>query len=242
MIDLRLGDCLDPVGGMASLADLSVDVTITDPPYAKDLYRRMRTNDGAIKTPRDMQSSRDMANLRIGHIDDILPEVASHIARVTRRWILVFGDVEHAQPRWRAAFPGDWYVRAGVWVKTAPMPQVSGDRPAQGFELVSIFHRPGKKRWNGGGRAGTWIECPARGKARHGHPCPKPLKLMARLVADFTDPGELILDPFSGVATTAVAAVSQGRRFVGWERDPEYHASAMNRLAASQLDMTGTAQ
>jgi site-specific DNA-methyltransferase (adenine-specific) len=54
---------------------------------------------------------------------------------------------------------------------------------------------------------------------------------MQELIRDFTDEGELILDPFAGSGTTAFAAARLGRRFVGWEKDPDIHAAAMERLA-----------
>lgn len=242
--ELRLGDCLDPVAGLLTLEDRSVDHTLTDPPYSRDLYTRTRTNRGTNvrrngtpycvnrKNVEERDSAVQLANLRIGAIDDILEPVAAHIKRVTVRWAIVFSDIEIA-PRWRAAF-GDWYVRTGVWVKTDPMPQITGDRPAQGFEACTIAHRPGKKRWNGGGRAAVWIEGTSKGNERPDHPSPKPLGLMERLVRDFTDPGDLILGPFAGSGTTGVAAIRLGRRFIGWERDPKYHAIATKRLAATR--------
>ena len=53
---------------------------------------------------------------------------------------------------------------------------------------------------------------------------------MDRLVRLFSDENELILDPFAGSGTTGVAALRNGRRFVGFERDPKYHAIATKRL------------
>jgi DNA modification methylase len=62
----------------------------------------------------------------------------------------------------------------------------------------------------------------------------KPLPLMESLVRDFTDPGDLILDPFAGSGTTGVAAIRLGRRFIGWEKDPKYHTIAVKRLTAAR--------
>ena len=58
--------------------------------------------------------------------------------------------------------------------------------------------------------------------------------IMESLVRDFTDPGDLILDPFAGSGTTGVAAIRLGRRFIGWEKDPKYHAIALKRLTAAK--------
>jgi DNA modification methylase len=70
----------------------------------------------------------------------------------------------------------------------------------------------------------------------------KPLGLMERLVRLFTNPNDLILDPFAGSGTTGVAAIRLGRRFIGWEKDPKYHAIAVKRLTAAreQLEMFRT--
>lgn len=241
--DLRLGDCLDPVTGLASLPDKSVDHVICDPPYSARLYTRTRTNKGdGIRSDNGRphgkadddarQKARDLADGRIGSIDDILEPAARELLRVARRWILVFHDVEIGH-LWRACL-GEAYVRAGAWVKTNPMPQVTGDRPAHGFEAVTIAHVPGRKRWNGGGRAATWIGNTTACEVSPEHPCPKPIWLMEALARDFADPDDLILDPFAGSGTTGVAAIRLGRRFIGWERDPKYHAVAMKRLNAAR--------
>jgi len=63
------------------------------------------------------------------------------------------------------------------------------------------------------------------------HETQKPISLMEELTRDFTDPGELVCDPFAGSGTTGVACKHLGRRFVGWERDPKYYAIALQRIA-----------
>jgi site-specific DNA-methyltransferase (adenine-specific) len=237
---LHCGDCLDPETGLASLGERSVDHVITDPPYSRDLYSRTRTNKGTgiRANGRPYRTSGSelngnaspivLGNLKIGAIDDILDGVAAELRRVVVRWVVVFSDIE-ISPRWRGGL-GDWYLRSGIWVKPDAMPQVTGDRPAQGFETITIGHRPGVKRWNGGGKIGVWVEGTTKGDDRPDHPCPKPLALMQSLLSDFTDPGELVCDPFAGSATTAAACIRLGRRFIGWERDPKYFAVAVKRL------------
>ena len=61
---------------------------------------------------------------------------------------------------------------------------------------------------------------------------------MEALVRDFTEPGETILDPFAGSGTTGIACIRLGRNFVGWERDPRYHAIALRRLAGTREQLT----
>jgi len=62
------------------------------------------------------------------------------------------------------------------------------------------------------------------------HPYQKPLTLMERLVRLYTNPNDLVFDPFMGSGTTGVAARRLGRRFVGTELDAQYVAVAQSRL------------
>lgn len=237
---LILGDCLDPTTGLASLADKSVDHFITDPPYeaeAHTLQRRVKRGGNAQETREDG---------RIAYVEPLSFEplsfevrsgVAREAARLARRWVVAFGQVEAAMT-WRDALKGAGlvYRRTGVWVKPDGMPQFSGDRPGMGYESLVICHAPGRSTWNGGGRHGVWTfnKIGPSDRNRTGHETQKPLLLMEALVRDFTDPGELVCDPFAGSGTTGVACIRLGRRFVGWEKDPRYHAIAVKRLSATQ--------
>jgi site-specific DNA-methyltransferase (adenine-specific) len=167
-------------------------------------------------------------------------ELAREFVRVSRRWVVAFSSDRGLGP-WIASF-GPSFVRTMVWVKTDPMPQMTGDRPAHGFEVMALAHDKGRKRWNGGGAPGNYVG--HRGDGKRGHPTQKPDWLMERLVRDFTNEGETILDPFAGSGATGVAAIRLGRRFIGCERDPKYHAIATKRLsqAREQLGLwTGAA-
>ncbi len=234
--ELRLGDCLGPTSGMASLPDKSIDHCITDPPYeaeAHTLQRRVkpagwRQSDGAVTEVEALDFE------PIKESDRLI--VSAQVARSARRWILVFCQAE-AVAAWRESLVGAGavYKRACVWVKPDGMPQLTGDRPAMGYESIVAAHAPGRSSWNGGGQHGVW-NVPKNDTlaSASGHPTQKPLALMEKLVRLFTDPGDLILDPFAGSGTTGVAAIRLGRRFIGWERDPKYHAIACKRLAAAR--------
>jgi len=63
---------------------------------------------------------------------------------------------------------------------------------------------------------------------------------MADVVDRFTDPGDLILDPFLGAGTTGVVAVRMGRRFIGIDVDPDAISTAEERLAQEQCDDAGS--
>lgn len=92
-----------------------------------------------------------------------------------------------------------------------------------------------RMRWNGGGKHGVYVEpIPQSRGGERLHPTLKPLALMEALVSDFTDPGELVCDPFAGSGTTGVACIRLGRRFIGWEREPKYFDVAVKRLRAAR--------
>ena len=57
---------------------------------------------------------------------------------------------------------------------------------------------------------------------------------MEQLVRDFTDPDDLICDPFMGSGTTGVACIRLGRRFIGWEKDPDYFDIAVKRIRGTK--------
>jgi site-specific DNA-methyltransferase (adenine-specific) len=74
-------------------------------------------------------------------------------------------------------------------------------------------------------------EIPSESAKRIGHPAPFPVALPRRLIELYTNESDLVLDPFMGSGTTAVAAVRTGRHFVGVETDPDYVELARARLA-----------
>jgi site-specific DNA-methyltransferase (adenine-specific) len=165
-----------------------------------------------------------------------------------RRWFVVFSDIENCDV-WRKTLTRPYvdagaerpaplrYARTGLWVKPDAMPQMSGDRPAVGFEPCTICHAPGVMRWNGGGKPALWMHNTAKGSGRpEGHPCPKPEPLMRDLVLDFTDDGEIVLDPFGGSGTTGVAAKRLGRKAVLIEGQEAFAEIAAKRIEGTALE------
>ncbi|HXN33418.1 MAG TPA: site-specific DNA-methyltransferase [Polyangiaceae bacterium] len=225
------GDCLDV---MRDLPDRCVDHVITDPPYeaeAHTLQRRVYRGPGnrnAVVGALDFQPIDELSRSVVG----------ARISSLARRWALVFCQVEAAM-LWSTAMgaPDFGYRRTCVWIKPDGMPQLTGDRPGMGYESIVAMHRKGRSRWNGGGRVGVFIH-----NKRHaevdGHPTIKPLELMLELVELFTDPDDLILDPFAGSGTTGVAALRLGRRCILIEKDPKYAALCRERLAAEEVGST----
>lgn len=241
---IHTGDC---VAWLRSLADKSVDVCIMDPPYSEHVHSKsMRSGDSRSRKPRATGEARreTLAKRALGfaHLDPKLQrKVAAEVARVTKRWVLVFCTVE-MQRDWSEALEHFrlQHVRTGVWVKPNAAPQFTGDRPSAGWEAIEIAHPKGKKRWNGGGHSAVWTHAIATGSYRGDrvHSAEKPVALMLDLVRLFTDPGEMVIDPFAGSGTTGVACVRLGRRFMGAELDAKMAEHARARLEAERLGLS----
>ncbi len=73
----------------------------------------------------------------------------------------------------------------------------------------------------------------ARTSRRYNHPAPFPVELPRRLILLYTNRGDVVLDPFMGAGATAVAAVREGRHYIGYDISPEYCDWARERAEAA---------
>ncbi|CAN5727239.1 MAG: site-specific DNA-methyltransferase [Acidimicrobiia bacterium] len=73
-------------------------------------------------------------------------------------------------------------------------------------------------------------DIPAESAVRIGHPAPFPVELPRRLIELYTYQGDLVLDPYIGSGTTAVAAAMSDRHYIGFDTEPEYIVLAQRRL------------
>ena len=240
--------CADNADVLPTLPDKSVDHVITDPPYSEHVHGKSRAGsrkgiDRAGNGKLVRASFSRAAEFGFASITgETMRACAEAFAFCARRWVLVFSDVELAS-EWRGVLTsrGLDHCRTGAWLKIGATPQFSGDRPAAGFEAITIAHRKGRKRWNGGGKHGVWscpIELNRGGKSDRLHTTQKPLDLMTALLGDFTDPDDVVLDCFAGSGTTGVAALRLGRRAILIERDPTYAAVARERMEAEERGST----
>lgn len=245
-VTLYLGDCREVLPTL----DV-VDQVITDPPYSEHTHAKQWI--GAALTD-DGKARVSTAHKELG-FESLTTELrlfaATQFQRLARRWVLVFSDLEGAH-LWQAALAGNRnaflprgevptspldYVRTCVWDKVDSAPQFTGDRPAASAEAIVVAHPRGKKAWNGGGQRNVFRHAVNGERGDKPHPTTKPETLMRELVTLFTDPGDLILDPFGGSGTTAVAAKRLGRRCILIEREEKYCEVAANRLRQSALDL-----
>ncbi len=235
-VSLHLGDCRD---GMRGLPDKSFDHAMLDSAYEKEAHSKgRRIVTGSWRQAKDRPHEREIREAAISYppvTDEERIEVAAQVARLTKRWILAFCQVEAAM-LWRAAFEaaGAEYKRTGIYWKTDAQPQYNGQMPGVGFEAIVICHglpRKGPTRWNGGGKCARWdSSADARFGKKLSVDGQKPLSLMRQLVTDFTDEGERILVPYSGAATTETACMELGRDFESWELKEAHYLIGQARL------------
>lgn len=83
---------------------------------------------------------------------------------------------------------------------------------------------------------------PAESAKRVGHPAPFPVELPRRFIELYTFEGELVLDPFMGSGTTAIAAIQTNRTYVGYEVDGVYFERATKRTAAIVADQPASVE
>lgn len=223
--------CADNSEVLPLLGDKSVDHVITDSPYAAAAMKNARSAESIKKR-------RDGVVYDFGYsalTDSQRDAVSEQIARVVRRWVVSWCDIESAGS-WRETLTahGLRYIRTAAWFRENGAPQFSGDRPAQDIEACVIAHAAGEKlRWNGGGRGGSAKGPIVNSQAdEREHSSPKPLWLMERQILDFTDPGDLVLEPYAGSGTTMAAALRNGRRAIGIEIDCAFAKLAHDRCAS----------
>jgi site-specific DNA-methyltransferase (adenine-specific) len=228
MIDTIInGDCLVE---MKQFPDKCFDLCLTDPPYGigeaagKNQSRGGRTGfDGKKKSARKMVAATDYGN---SSWDDAppSPEVFAEIFRVSKNQIIFGGNFFGlpASPCWP------------VWDKD------NGNNDFADCELAWTSFKSAvrkfKHRWNG------MLQEDMKHKEKRYHPTQKPVKLFMSILEKYSEPGDLILDPFLGSGTTAIACQKTGRHYLGIEQNSEYCDIARRRIAAipARLDRWST--
>jgi site-specific DNA-methyltransferase (adenine-specific) len=131
-----------------------------------------------------------------------------------------------------------------TWFKPDAMPNMTGRMMTESTERL-LWFCPDGSRWTynldeakainaGQNLRDVWTLGQTR-EDRH-HPAQKPLDLIERIVRLFTNPGDLILDPFLGSGTTAIAARNLKRHYIGCDISPLYVQLANHRLHGTGID------
>lgn len=228
----------DSLIALRDLPDASVDALITDPPYSSG---------GAFRGDRQAASSAkyvgsDTATV-YHEIEGDNRDQRAYLAwcslwlaeclRIARpgAFVALFTDWRQLPTTTDALQAGGWCWRGiAAWSKPAARPQLG--RPTQSSEFV-VWGSKGAMPLDRGcpTAPGHWLESSPRERE---HMTEKPIGVM-RDLAKLCIPDGTILDPFAGAATTGVAALMEGRRFIGIETSAEYFAIAGRRLREVEM-------
>ena len=225
------------------LKDVECDAVITDPPYGARTHGGQRHG---LKDARycDKQDRPNLSARGLGYAPWGKPEIdefVSHWSPRTRGWMCVFTDSEIC-PLWREALmaAGRYVFAPLACVQHAMNVRLAGDGPSNWTTwLVVARPRTGFKRWGTlrGAYVGNSNDRGSNALDRSKLPVAgaKPSWLMQAIIGDYTRPGNLIVDPCAGGATTLLAAAITGRSAIGAEMDRETYLKARGRLFASTI-------
>lgn len=213
-------DCLE---GLKQMPDNSVDLVVTDPPY------QIGTR-GAGMYKTDILYTKELEFMADGFREEILDEICRVLKRIN---VYIFCSQKQLLPLL------DYFVikrkcnwNLLTWHKSNPVP-ACGNKYITDTEYILFFRERGVRVGGEASTKKTYYITPTNttDKKRWGHPTVKPIEIVQNLIINSSNPGDLVLDPFMGSGTTAVAAIKTGRNFFGFEMKEEYHATAQQRIA-----------
>jgi modification methylase len=244
------GDCCQE---LKNFPDNTFDLIFADPPYYLQLpnNKRLKRFDGSEIIPvyDDWDKFKDYADF-----DNFTLNWLTECQRVLKPtgtiWVI---GMYHSIYRVGKIMQdlGLWFLNDVIWVKTNALPNLNGRRFTNNHETLIwavknkdckgyTFNYELMKKVNGGMQMKDtdWVFPLCTGAERlrdkNGiklHNTQKPLKLIQRVILTASNEGDLILDPFIGSGTTAVAAEELGRKWVGIEKDKKSVELANNRVS-----------
>lgn len=223
-IEIRLGNAIELI---KSIPDESIDLVATDPPYRV-------TPRGSKETDRGMFAKKLNAQGKVFAKNDVkITDFASELYRVLKEQTHCYvmcnqtNLQSYLNELTRVGFK---VTRVLVWDKGNKI----NNQFYMGQVEFIIFCRKGKAKQVNNCGISEIISIPnKKTKRKDGtnyHDTEKPVALMQLLIEQSTEVGDIVLDPFLGIGTTAVACVKSGRNFIGYELDTEYYAIAVMRL------------
>lgn len=216
-VTLYLGDCLDIMPQL-----IGIDSVISDPPFsAKTHAGHDSIADGSGGSGRDNAKRKGLGYEPWG--DEEVRKVCAVLPPAG--WTCILTD--HVLAR-------DWEHRmkeVGRYV-FAPIPvivkgrsvRLTGDGPSSWTDWMVPARTKAEIKW------GTLPGVYEGNRGSIKHMGGKPLNAMCRIVEDYSRDGDTVLDFCMGAATTGIACIRTGRRFVGIEKDPTHYATALERI------------
>ena len=213
-------DQADAVAFLSRLGTGSVDLVVTDPPY--ESLEKHRAVGTTTRLSHSKSSSNDwftvFPNVRFRELFDQV-----HRVLVKNAHFYLFCDQETAfiaKPKGEAA--GFKFWKPLIWDKV----QIGmGYHYRSRYELILFFEK-GKRRLSNLGTADVFREP----RIHRGYPTEKPIALSKTLITQSSLPGDVVVDPFMGTASTGSAALEMGRSFIGSDISEKALAIARERL------------
>lgn len=223
MLSVAQGDCLE---WLPTLKAGSVALIVTDPPYGMAYRSNWRIQTRQFSTiEQDAAFDRNFHVAWMRQAFRVLADDAHLYAFCSDHHLGDFREV--------AASVGFNVKRTLVWVKDAwTSGDLEGDYGHQ-TEFV-LFAQKGRRKLNGS-RIGNVITARRVPPGNLTHPTEKPIRVLRPLIQKSSNPGELVVDPFTGTGATGVCCLEEGRSFLGIEKQPDYVAIARKRLAQGNL-------
>ena len=219
---IKQGDCLEL---MKDIPDGSIDLILTDPPYNIARKNNFTTMGRAGIDFGEWDKGFEQLEW-LAEIPRILKPDGSVV--IFNAWANL-GDIAR-----RCEELGLVIKDMLRWVKTNPMPRNRDRRYITDYECAIwltnknakwVFHRLSDTYQRPEFSYGV-----VSGKEKTTHPTQKPIALMEELLLIHSNEGDIVLDPFLGSGTTALAAVNTNRHYIGFELDEKYFDIACKRL------------
>lgn len=208
---ITLGDSRELI---KQIPDESVSIIVQDPPYG------IAFQSGLRKDKFDILKGDDEADFSI--LPDLYRVLKPNSAIYTYTSYQVYS-------KWEQELKNYFDVKnMCIWAKGGGgMGDLEGAF-AVDFEIC-IFAVKGRHILNPPRSGAVWKLRKDAG-AEYVHPTQKPMSAMEWPILKSSKPGDIVLDPYMGSGTTAMAAINSGRQFIGFEIDPKYHAEATKRV------------
>ena len=225
--------------GASIIGDLSVDLILTDPPYIiskESGFTKLDANGNGSGDKRFQVYKTDFGNW---DRDEFTMTDLDHIVKSYFRILRPGGVAVIFFDLWKCSDLADILEGAGFeniriieWLKTNAVPINSrANYLSNAREIAVVASKPGAKpTFNAEAHDGIFREPIYHAKDRF-HPTQKSLKLFEQLIELHSSEGDVVLDCFSGSATTGIAAINTKRHYIGCEPDAEYFEKSSARLS-----------
>jgi len=235
MLELNRIYNMDCMEGMRAIPNDSIDLIVTDPPY-RTTSRGSAGNSGGMLQKKINKEGRVFKFNDIS-VSDYIPE-CYRVLKEKGHFYIMTNHVNLISMLNTCTENGFHFIKSLVWDKGN---KIMGTAYMSQFEYILFFRKGGFKRINECGTADILSVPNKKTKGADGkniHDTEKPVELMEVLIRNSSKDGDVVLDPFMGSGTTAVACINTNRNYIGFEIDPDYYEAAQERMRIHMQQQT----